>query len=397
MPDPLDELFGRGPEKSDAKADFASLVEPGETIVWTGSPRPGSVFVLTLPAGLFGLLFTSLALLWIVSVAHGGKNNWDHGKVVEPFAPYNVGIALIAGMWFLPPGLFFLTWPLRAWNKAKKTRYAVTDRRVLIVEPDWIRGVSVRRFRPSELHLMRLDERDDGSGNLIFDDLTRWSRIDSPVGFLAIERACEVESLIQKTLISNSIVERVKRLQVWPDDKDEQIFRMSIIGQLMNFMPFVVLSMIVFCLVGIATLILVVMIEFPDKIVPLLTTHAKEMNLNARWGVVELVSLGAAQFAIGVFALWGLIRWVTTNPTTIVLNRSGEATFRSLLRTIVVRAEDVDSIVAGSWFDLNRTYIVIRHKGGKISLTNHFPKFNEFVIKMKYFNPSIRVGGISFL
>jgi hypothetical protein len=397
MPDPLDELFGRGPEKSDAKADFASLVEPGETILWTGAPRPSSVFVLALRTGLFGLIFTSFTLLWIVSVAHGGKNNWDHGKAVEPFAPYNVGIALIAGMWLLPPGLWLLTWPLRAWHKAKKTRYAVTDRRVLIVEPDWIRGVSVRRFRPSELRLMRLDERDDGSGNIIFEDLPRSNDAASHVGFLAIERACEVESLIQKTLISNSIVERLKRMQVWAIDKDEQIFRMSIIGRLMIFTTFVLLSLIVFCVVRIATLILVVMIEFPDKIVPILTTYANKMNLNARWGVFELVSLGAAQFAFGVFALWGLIRWVTTNPTTIVLNRSGEAIFRSLLRTIVVRAEDVDSIVAGSWFNPDRTYIVIRHKGGKISLTNHYPTFSEFVLKMKYFNPSIRVRGISLL
>jgi hypothetical protein len=395
MPDPLDELFGRGPEKSDAKADFASIVEPGETIVWTGAPRPGSVFFLALPTGLFGLLFTSLVLLWIVSVVHGGKNNWDHGKAVEPFAPHNVGIALLAGMWLLPPGLYLLTRPLRAWNKAKKTRYAVTDRRVLIVEPDWIRGVSVRRFSPAELRLMRLDERKDGSGDLIFEDRPDWTNMSSPVGFLAIERVRDVESLLQKTLISNSIVERVKRLQFWDDDKDEQVYRMSINGRLMMFIPIVIWAIVAFCLVGFATAALMVLVEFPDKIAPFLARQAKEMNLNARWGVVELVSLGAAQFTIGVFALWGLFRSVTTNPTTIVLNRSGEATFRSLRRTIVVRAEDVDSIVAGSWFDPNRYGIVIRHKGGKISLTNHYPTFSEFVLKMKYFNPSIRVRGIS--
>jgi hypothetical protein len=42
-------------------------------------------------------------------------------------------IAALAGLWMIPPGLYILFWPLRSWRKLRRTCYALTDRRAVII------------------------------------------------------------------------------------------------------------------------------------------------------------------------------------------------------------------------------------------------------------------------
>jgi len=69
----------------------------------------------------------------------------------------------LIGVATLAVGLVMLLSPLRYARKARRMAYAVTDSRVLIIEPG-----RVQSFEPSDIqHLIRTD-KGSGSGNLIF-------------------------------------------------------------------------------------------------------------------------------------------------------------------------------------------------------------------------------------
>lgn len=128
----MSELLDCRGDRDKSAGEIMSL-EPGEPIIWAGRAIPARIFRQSVSKGLFGLFFVGFTLVWICAVVHGGHNNWDRGRVVRPFATHNVLIAAGAGLWLLPPGFYMLSWPLRAWWKARNTGYAVTDRRALIV------------------------------------------------------------------------------------------------------------------------------------------------------------------------------------------------------------------------------------------------------------------------
>lgn len=141
-----------------------STLMPGESILWTGRPEPGSIARRSLPKALAGLGFVAFTLVWMTGVVRGGNNNWYRGRAVPPFAPHNVLIATCAGLWFLPFGLYVVTRPLRAWWKAGGTAYALTERRAVVVEPGLLGSFTKRSYTIADLALTRCDERADGTG-----------------------------------------------------------------------------------------------------------------------------------------------------------------------------------------------------------------------------------------
>ena len=121
-------------------------------------------------------------------VSLNGLGKPNPNRVVRPFEPENIGLAAMVGLWMLPPGFYMLTSPLRLARRLKRTRYALTDYRAIIVEPGFFGRTRVRSYPPESLRLMRSDEQPDGSGDLIFEErIDRWQHDRYGIGFLAID------------------------------------------------------------------------------------------------------------------------------------------------------------------------------------------------------------------
>ena len=95
-----------------------------------------------------------------------------------------------------------LSWPLRTLRKARRTVYALTGRRAIVIEPGLLSGMTDRSYPPGALALMRCDEREDGAGDLVFENRKTWVGMPQAVGFLAVERVREVEAMVRKALLA---------------------------------------------------------------------------------------------------------------------------------------------------------------------------------------------------
>lgn len=113
-----------------ASAAIQPELVTGESILWTGQPDTSIVFhkddLYLIP---FSLLWGGFAIFWEGAVAFWGKNTWTFGAIWGiPFVL--VGQYLIWGR-FLYAG----------WKK-KRTFYAVTNRRVIVVQNGWRRRMA---------------------------------------------------------------------------------------------------------------------------------------------------------------------------------------------------------------------------------------------------------------
>jgi hypothetical protein len=165
---------------------------PGERLVWADRRRRPAR--RRWPRLVFGLIFGGAALAWIVAALQsGGQAGGFLPLLGVPFLL--LGIALAVG------------WLPRRGRRA--TVYAITDRRLLIIEDGSVRRV--RSLMPDEILTLERRERPDGSGDLVFrnervvrDDLRL--RRDGPpnqtfirrrAGFFDIPEVRRVEAAVQ--------------------------------------------------------------------------------------------------------------------------------------------------------------------------------------------------------
>lgn len=164
----------------------ASELMPDEKLIWLGQPRPD---LAVRPAYIlvpFGIVFAGFSLFWIVMA------------MVITF-----GIMAPCGIPFLAIGVVLIISPvwLRAW--ARKTVYALSNRRAIVWQPGWFGYVTVQSFTASGLGQMSRTERGDGSGDLMLHVYTTGIGDDSRTitkGFMGIDRVKEVEELVRTTL-----------------------------------------------------------------------------------------------------------------------------------------------------------------------------------------------------
>jgi hypothetical protein len=151
---------------------------PGEVVVWEGRPSSRLRVAVTLwPLGLIvgGYIFFLGIFLQVASLRN------------DPFSRIG-GYVVLAGLALLTP-------PFLAWVRAKGTRYVLTDMRAVVLQRSVLGKAKVRSFDAARLHDMRVRERGDGSGDLVFEGWLKW-----PVGFLAVQDVRQVESLVRMTL-----------------------------------------------------------------------------------------------------------------------------------------------------------------------------------------------------
>ena len=178
------------PELTDrVKAELAQ----DERLVWVGQPR---LDLATRPAFFlvpFGVVFAGFSLFWIV-----GAGLMTGGLMAPCGLPFiAVGIGLIAS-------------PVWLRRRARNTVYALTDRRAIVWQPGWFGAVAVRSFTAAGLGQISRIERADGSGDLVFEEITTINNTSDGAryhttrrGFLCVDKVREVEDLVRQTLLSS--------------------------------------------------------------------------------------------------------------------------------------------------------------------------------------------------
>lgn len=112
--------MSRGPASGQQHAalDVEHLLQPGERLLWQGCPDPGVVFarqdLFLIP---FSVLWCAFAALWEASAV--AARTWVGALFGAPLVAF--GLYLVAGRF------------LYKWRDRRRTRYAVTDQRVLVL------------------------------------------------------------------------------------------------------------------------------------------------------------------------------------------------------------------------------------------------------------------------
>lgn len=178
-------------------------LDPGERLVWSGRPRPdlalrsalANAWLLLLLGVLLGAFMIAAAVrLWI-------------RPVEVPIEPGAAGLSIL----IILMGVALITWilsePSRVASRARRTIYAITDRRALVITRSRRGVVEERDFAPDETrHILRV-ERPDGSGDIIFESPRRNPSGSANsvstlgrIGFLSVEDCAAVERILRTTL-----------------------------------------------------------------------------------------------------------------------------------------------------------------------------------------------------
>jgi hypothetical protein len=169
-------------------------MDGGERLLWSGTPSPGAMALSALPASLFGIPFAGFACFWIWT-AYSSTSHMTRGAGPWAFFP-------LFGVPFLLVGLGMITAPLWVALAAGKTVYAVTERRLLIINGLGVRGV--QSFTPKDVDDLLRVEGADGRGSIYFAKRSftssRGAQVSSRIGFVGIPDVRHVEQLIRSQM-----------------------------------------------------------------------------------------------------------------------------------------------------------------------------------------------------
>ena len=184
-------------------------LQPGERLVWAEQPNPRVFARGAWALSVVGIPFTLFSITWLTVAA---KGMWfgSRSPMHEGGFSALLGCVPLWGLPFLLVGVGMLSAPIWMRRAARRSVYAVTDRRAIIWRAKAFGDeIEVRSFRPSELGELTRVERADGSGDLVFREIvnTRHDNdidrrtIRTRIGFIGVDRVREVEDLLRKTLI----------------------------------------------------------------------------------------------------------------------------------------------------------------------------------------------------
>ena len=191
------DFAGRRPsdEFNPIRADLAE----GERIVWEGQPQLGPLALRSVPLALVGIPVGGFALIWI-AMAYQITSEAPF-PLAKVFPLFGLPVLLVGAGMLLAPA-----WA--AW-RGSRTWYAITDRRAIIAEPQLAAGVQTRSYRADALGNVVRNQRGDGSGDLVFEEIQTIGpkgrlRITQR-GFFAVADVRRVEALLGETLLSRRV------------------------------------------------------------------------------------------------------------------------------------------------------------------------------------------------
>ena len=173
------------PLESNTQRLLEGELKPGESLLWQSAPIARRHWRMALPVLIFAIPWTGFALFWMPMAAKSGG----------VFALFGLPFVLIGA------GLFCSPW--WAARIARRTGYALTTDRAIIVTPaPFGGGVSVRSFAPGDLADVERVQRSDGSGDLIL--AREWVRgskgrsHEKKIGFIGVPAVQNVQVRIDE-------------------------------------------------------------------------------------------------------------------------------------------------------------------------------------------------------
>ena len=165
-------------------------LEAGERVVWMERPIGRMWTTVSVAAFLFGIPWTGFAVFWMLGAA---GFEWPDFREGESFF-------CLFGLPFILIGLGMLSSPLWVRRLARRTVYAITDRRAISIAGLW--WTTVRSFYPAQLGEVYRRERRDGSGDVIIGQRA-WRDSDGDrqtveVGFEGVRDARGVEGRLRE-------------------------------------------------------------------------------------------------------------------------------------------------------------------------------------------------------
>jgi hypothetical protein len=171
----------------------------GERVIWTGQPIAWRFVWPSLFIVLFGIPWTAFAIFWMAIA--GGISGHVPEQAPDFFSLFR--FFPLFGIPFVLIGLAMLSAPYWALRKARRTVYAITDRRVLLIEGGLLGSVRVRSIEPERLNDVTRTQYADGSGNLILQRQYQGNAQNRGaqflnIGFYAIPDVKHVEDLVRE-------------------------------------------------------------------------------------------------------------------------------------------------------------------------------------------------------
>lgn len=158
-------------------------LEMGERLLWYGKPDPKRGLLATIPLVLFAIPWTGFSLFWMAAasgLAFDAEPGWT-----SLFALFGVPFVLV--------GLGMLTSPYWLYKKAKRTIYALTNRRAIIITGGANR--KIQSITSKDVGLIERTERANGRGDIMFATVDA-KKGPEQVGFIGISDARRVERML---------------------------------------------------------------------------------------------------------------------------------------------------------------------------------------------------------
>lgn len=176
------------PDQASPLKIATSEMVPGEALIWAESSLSKNARRRSVPISILGWLFLLLSLAWLSKAAGTSAGFLLIGL------PFVIGaLGLAAAPWW---------WPIYT----KRTVYAISDRRLLIVRDLLKRKVT--SYGPEDIDVVERRERRDGSGDVIFrrEEIRKMKHHHDPqgkrrvgereVGFFGVPDVRQVEEAI---------------------------------------------------------------------------------------------------------------------------------------------------------------------------------------------------------
>ena len=170
-----------------------------EKLIWMGLPTPQYFTLKAKDSFSSGILMTAFMIFWMTA---GGV-----GVSHTSLGIYGGILFALCGLPFLLIGLYMLSTPLWTYKKLKKTVYAITNNRALIIELGW--SVKTSAYTPQDLTKISREEKSGGTGNILFASIAHFD-VDGDyypehIYFYGIKESELVEGLLNNLKVTGQV------------------------------------------------------------------------------------------------------------------------------------------------------------------------------------------------